>query len=52
MTREELTRRYHDLLIRYVDLLAEHEKMRQQLETLEALGVSIETEREDSTDAD
>ena len=41
-----------ELLAKYTDLLIENEKLKQKLEKLAALGVSIETEREVPTNAE
>ena len=44
--------RYRDLLIRYTELLVEYEKLKHQLEILNALGVSIDDiEREEPENA-
>lgn len=51
MINEDLARKYRDLMLRYVELRMENEKLKHQLELLASLGVSIKTEREDSTNA-
>ena len=43
---EDLARRHRDLLIRYTELLMKYEQLKHRLEILDALGISIETERE------
>jgi hypothetical protein len=48
---EELQLKYQNLLIRYLDLKVENDKLKHQIELLNALGVSIEKEREDKTNA-
>lgn len=48
----DLPLRYQDLLIRYTELLIKYEQLKQQFEILDALGVSIEKEREERTDAE
>lgn len=49
---EDLQLQYQNLLIRYLDLKVENDRLKQQLEMLEALGISIKTESEDITNAD
>ncbi len=41
-----------DLLIRYTELLMKYERLKHKLEILNALGISIETEREETENAD
>lgn len=48
---EELQLKYQNLLIRYLDLKIENDKLKHQIELLNALGVSIDNEREDKTNA-
>ena len=47
----DLQLQYQNLLVRYLDLKIENDRLKHQLEMLEALGISIETEREDNTNA-
>ena len=49
---DDLTRRHRDLLIRYTELLIKYEQLKHKLEILDALGISIETEREETENAD
>ena len=49
---EDLARRHMDLLIRYTELLMKYEQLKHKLEILDALGISIETEREETENAD
>ena len=48
---EELRLKYQNLLIRYLDLKVENDRLKHQIELLGALGISIEKEREDKTNA-
>ena len=49
---EDLARRHRDLLIRYTELLMKYEQLKHKLEILDALGISIEKEREETENAD
>ncbi|MBR4662834.1 MAG: hypothetical protein IKO93_03070 [Lentisphaeria bacterium] len=49
---EDLARRHRDLLIRYTELLMKYEQLKHKLEILNALGISIKAEREETENAD
>ncbi len=48
---DEIRLKYQNLLLRYLDLKVENDRLKHQIELLNALGVSIEKEREDKTNA-
>lgn len=48
---DEIRLKYQNLLLRYLDLKVENDRLKHQIELLNALGVSIDKEREDKTNA-